>query len=277
MRKSVITMLLIVMVVIPATAALVTTAGADGTATTAVAARDTFRGILGGGIVPGAAGSFGGVRREINWDAVPDAFSAPNSLPANFFNSNSPRGAVFATPGSAVQVSANAGAAPVEFETIDPSYSGTFGVFTPQKLFTPIGSNVVDVVFFAAGTSTPASVSGFGAIFTDVDLTNTTSIEYFDLNNNSLGVFFVPSAPGDGLFSFLGVSGDAGEKIGRVRITNGNVALGAGVLDQNGATNDLVVMDDFLYSEPSAVPEPTTLMLSGLGIALLGVLRERPR
>ena len=66
--------------------------------------------------VAGPNGLFGGVRREINWDAVPDAFSAPNNLPANFFNVNSPRGAVFSTGGTGFQLSANAGVAPIEFE-----------------------------------------------------------------------------------------------------------------------------------------------------------------
>src|SRR5205823_9979329 len=89
-------------------------------------ARDQFRVDLGGGTTAGANGSFGGLRREINWDGVPAAFSAPNNLPANFFNSNSPRGAVFSTPGTGFQVSANAGVVPVEFGNVDPSYPSTF-------------------------------------------------------------------------------------------------------------------------------------------------------
>ena len=52
----------------------------------ATTARDSFRTALGGGAIAGANGSFGGVRREINWDGVPDASATPNDLPADFFN-----------------------------------------------------------------------------------------------------------------------------------------------------------------------------------------------
>src|SRR5436190_1760005 len=84
--------------------------GPDAGSITAV--RDAFRVAIGGGTVAGANGLFGGVRREINWDAVPETFSDPNLLPANFFNVNSPRGVVFSTSGTGFEVSANAGAIP---------------------------------------------------------------------------------------------------------------------------------------------------------------------
>ena len=107
----------------------------------ATAARDAFRLDLGGGLAAGPAGLFSdptGARREINWDAVPDARSAPNDLPLDFFNVNSPRGAVFATPGTGVQVSANAvnpTATPIEFGNLDASYPATFATFSPERLF----------------------------------------------------------------------------------------------------------------------------------------------
>jgi hypothetical protein len=238
-----------------------------GTAGT-TSARDAFRTILGGGTVAGANGSFGGVRREINWDGVPDANSAPNNLPANFFNTTSPRGAVFVTPGTAVQVSSTAAVGNVEFNNINPTYSLLFSAFSPERLFTAIGSNIVDVNFFVPGTNTPGLTRGFGAVFSDVDLAAVTSIEYFDAANVSLGRFFVPNDQGNETLSFLGVDFGA-PVVSRVRITAGNAALGAAVNETVLA--DLVTMDDFIYAEPTAVPEAGTLGLLALGAAgLLG-------
>ena len=101
-------------------------AGADAAAI--MPTRDAFRVAIGGGTVAGADGSFGGLRREINWDGVPDAVSDPNLLPATFFNVNSPRGAVFSTPGTGFLVGANAGqAAPILF-----GFSTTFRRSVPS-------------------------------------------------------------------------------------------------------------------------------------------------
>jgi len=237
--------------------------------------RDDFRTAIGGGTVAGANGSFGGVRREINWDGVPTAQSAPNLLPGNFFNVNSPRGVVFSTPGTGVEVSANAADGPIDFGNIDPTYTALFAPFTAQKLFTSIGSNITDVAFFVPGTDTPAVTSAFGAIFSDVDLAG-TSLEFFDIFNNSLGLFGVPFLAGNETFSFLGVKFDS-PVVSRVRITSGNTALGAGVTETGG--RDLVVMDDFLYAEPAAVvPEPSSLLLISTGVfALAHKLRRRKK
>lgn len=222
--------------------------GAGPNAASVTAIRDAFRADLGGGITGAANGSFGGLRREINWDGVPDAFASPNSFPPNFFNANSPRGVVFSTPGTGFQVSANAGVAPVEFGNINPPYQLLFQPFSAQRLFTAIGSNITDVTFFIPGTTTPALTRGFGAIFSDVDLPNITSIQYFDRNNVSLGTFGVPPFFGDETFSFLGVFYPT-PIIARARITSGNRLLGP-VSIESFPLNDLVVMDDFIYGEP---------------------------
>jgi hypothetical protein len=260
----------------PVWATPIITSASGPTAAAITPARDRFRLDLGGGTVAGANGLFGGVRREINWDGVPDVFSAPNDLPADFFNTVSPRGVIFSTPGTGFQVSANAGVAPIAFGNIDPSYSSTFAAFSPQRLFTARGSNIVDVNFFVPGTSTPAIVRGFGSVFSDVSLSDTTSIEYFDPADNPLGTFFAPATSGTQTFSFLGVSFDAGEEVARVRITNGTTALETGIA--NGGPVNLVVMDDFLYSEPTRIPEPAALLLVASGLAgLAGCAAWRSR
>lgn len=247
----------------------------SGTGAAAITARDAFRTDLGGGTIAGANGSFGGERREINWDGVPDAFAAPNLLPADFFNVTSPRGVVFSTPGTGFEVSANAGGiAPVQFGDLNPLYPTMFEPFSAQRLFTAVGSNILDVNFFLAGTTTAALTRGFGVMFSDVDLANTTSITLFDAANTALGTFFASNLPGSETFSFLGIS-FADPRIARARITAGNAALGPGVFETS--TSDLVVMDDFLFGETrSAIPEPATwtMLIAGFGLAG-AVLRRR--
>jgi len=120
-----------------------------------------------------------------------------------------------------------------------------------------------------------ALTRGFGSVFTDVDLANTTTLQFFDPTNVSLGTFNVPNFAGSGTLSFLGI--DFGSSVvSRVRITSGNAALGP---NETGNL-DLVVMDDFIYGEPvaaTATPEPGTLALFGSGLAGLMLLRHRRR
>lgn len=256
--------------------------GGDATTASVTPIRDTFRLDIGGGTTAGANGSFGGLRREINWDGVPAGSSAPNTLPANFFNTTSPRGAVFSTLGTGFEVSGastDVGAgqpAAANFGNINAVYTSTFGVFSAQRLFTALGSITTDVNFFLPGTATAATVAGFGAVFTDVDTAGSTTIQYFNQVNASLGTFTVPvGTVASQSLSFLGVSFNAGEQISRVRITSGNTALGAGVNDNPGGGVDLVVMDDFIYSEPT--PEPSSVLLCAVGLTSLLSARKRNR
>jgi hypothetical protein len=211
---------------------------------------DDFRALL-GVLNPNVPGSFPSGRREINWDGVPDAFSAPNNLPANFFNANSPRGAVFFTRGTGFQVSAdsdNPTNTPVRFGNIHPVFPLLFSTFSPQRLFTALDSNVLETLFFVPGSSTGATVGGFGSVFTDVNRADSTKIEYFDAGGRLLlSRNVLPGTTPRGSLSFLGVAFDAGERVFMVRITSGNRIL-------KTPARDVVVMDDFIYAEPQALP-----------------------
>jgi hypothetical protein len=209
---------------------------------------DAFRNFLGPN--NGVGGSFPDGRREINWDGVPDQFAAPNLLPANFFNANSPRGAVFFTPGTGFQVSAdsdNPTGTPVRFGNIHPVLPDLFSTFSPERLFSALDSNITEVLFFVPGTPTPATVDGFGAVFTDVNDDNSTKIDYFDVNGELLcSQNVLPGPTNRGSLSFLGVAFDTPE-VFQVRITSGNRIL-------RTPARDVVVMDDFIYGEPQALP-----------------------
>ena len=217
-----------------------------------------FQTDLGGPDNGDTPGSQGSGARQINWDNVPDANATPNLLPGDFFNSTFTRGLQLHTAGDGFQVSGSAlSQQGLRFDNLNDTYDMAFGTLSPERLFTPVGDNVVDVTFFVPGSNAPATVSGFGAVFTDVD-TPLSHIEYFDVAGEQLLSRSVLSTPGDGSLSFLGVK-FVGGPIARVRITAGDGALLAtGSPDDitQGGANDLVVLDDFIYGEPIPLPAP---------------------
>ena len=205
------------------------------------AAVDQFRADLGpnNGVI---AGSQPGGRREINWDGG-GAAAAP-TFDGTVLTRFVARGARMVTLGTGFETS---GAPSAEFDDINPSYSAQFAPFSPPRLFIATGTNVLDVLFNVPGNGTiPAGVTGFGAVFTDVDSATSTRLQFFAPDGALLFERFVPAAAGDETQSFLGVSFDAGEIVGSVRIVSGNAALGP----DESAVRDLVAMDDFIYGEP---------------------------
>jgi hypothetical protein len=212
------------------------------------------------------AGPLASGRREINWDGGGPPVIAGTAPVTPFTTFQNTRGATFTTPGTGLTQAAATGGA-LSLDLINPTYASLFAPFSPNRLFAPIGSNVTEGFFSVPGTNGTASagVRGFGAVFSDVDLPGTT-IQYFDVNGNSLGVFAVPTFTGNQTFSFFGITRDSSETlIGSVRIVTGTNALGP----NESSTVDLVVMDDFLYGEPQRVPHPSSVQL--LGVALLAV------
>ena len=212
-----------------------------------------FRDLLGSpNVIPGPTGGFTSGRREINWDGVPAMFTNNNSFPADFFGSFDPnlpagrkRGLVYGTPGIGFSVSDN------DFSFINLKYDDQFNAFSPKRTFIAAGSNITDNFFKVPGTNIDASVQGFGVVFSGVNNASSTSMEFYN-GDRLLGSFKVPNVGNNnpGGFSFLGVY-FPNEKVTRVRIYSGSAALSSTQDDlTDGGGEDLVVMDDFIYSEP---------------------------
>jgi Thrombospondin type 3 repeat len=196
----------------------------------------------------GVGGTFETGRREINWDGVLSQFASPAAFPGDFFNVSAPRGLVVTTPGSGFRVSRTAAQGQVRFGDIEPSYADSFQTFSPQRLISPVGSTITDVEFFVPGKSERLGVKGFGAIFSDVDVTASSKIQWFDAAGNLLLERDVPATAISGGLSFLGATFDGAASVARVRITSGSKPIAAGAVDGGGG--DVVVLDDFIYGEP---------------------------
>jgi PEP-CTERM motif-containing protein len=231
---------------------------------------DAFRTALGSPNNANQAGPLASGRREINWDGGGAAATA--NAPASFAGFQNTRGALFTTDGTGFLQA-------VLTNTLtdlgNATYATTFSTFSPARVFTPVASNVTDATFFVPGSLTPAGVSAFGAVFTDVDLFGPTMIELFGLGDVPLfSKSVLAGTTPNGSLSFLGARFDSG-LITRVRITTGNTPLGPN--DDPAGGVEVVAMDDFLYSEPQAVPEPSSLALLALGAVCAGVARRRKK
>ena len=209
---------------------------------------DAFRTLLGDPSNGGTAEEQPTGRREISWDgAGANPFNNKNDFPAAFFNTNVKSGAVFTTPGSGFRNDS------LRFGEVNAGYAAEFAAFSPTKIFSPIGSNVMDVLFQVAGRPTPARVTGFGAVFSDVDIDGATTIEYFDANGTRLATVAAPRRSDAAGSSFVGVK-FADAVVARVRITLGTGILGANAADVSaGGAADLVVADNFIYGEPKRI------------------------
>ena len=212
---------------------------------------DDFRDALGEFNAP-EPGSVCDGRRQIDWDAAPDGVSAPNEFPGDFFNADffpRARGLVFSTPGDGFQLSASQDSGVgIEFANIDPSFDELFAVFSPERLFTPIGSTVTIADFKVPGADIGATSTGIGIVFTDVDTDDGASIELHDVHGDSLGVWYAPAGPIENeSLSFIGVVYDE-PIVASVTIVSGNATLELGKVEEGDV--DLVAMDDFIFGEP---------------------------
>ena len=220
---------------------------------------DGFRAALGAPNNGNAPGPLANGRREINWDGGGvDTTTAPVT-PFNVFLNT--RGAQFTTPGVGLSQAPPSGGPQGGLAVLfnNPTYASGFSTFSPLRLFTPVGSNITDGAFFIPGSngSVPATVRGFGAVFTDVDQPDGSGpglkrgnrgssvlVEFFGVDGQLLFSGFAPASPGDGGLSFLGIT-FTDPRIASVRIIVGDVPG-----PDDDQQHDIVMMDDFIYGEP---------------------------
>ncbi len=227
------------------------------------AAVSLFRLDLGGQLNPNTMQTFTTGRREINWDDIPEQSAYPNSIPGHYYNTVSPAGVIFSTPlnnwnlnTGNFMVSTGLNPGPTRFENIDPSYDDALRLYSGERIASvrPYpgieAPSIINVHFFIPGTDTPATVRGFGIVFTDVDSAENATVRFFGVDGRVLTGIQSPLPANNGL-SFIGVSYNAGERIARVEIKCGKDPLRLGNVDgQNGI--DVVAMDDIIYGEPHA-------------------------
>lgn len=253
---------------------------------------DAFRDALGPLNPPAPVAGDPGGRREINWDAAPDAVSDPNAFPGDFFNADvapRARGIEFiplagAGNGGAdgFQLSSTAASG----EPVNFGRGSGFRTFSPERLFAPTGGTTFGLGFFLPEDQTsPGASRGLGIVFSDNDFDSIVPglsnafVSLFDINGGLLFEGFAETTLNRGL-SFLGVLFD--EPV----ISAAIITAGINPLDQPGGDNeltDLVAMDDFIFGEPvtsaiaptTPVPLPAPALLLSAALGGLALLRRR--
>ena len=180
---------------------------------------------------------------------MPDSLLG-QSLPDDFFNPVGTDPALAARQrGIVYEPTGNFMVSKVNFAEINSQAAGQFSAFSGSKTFANVNGNLWSIIPEVPGKAVAATVKGFGIVFSDVDVENSTFIEYFD-EQKSLGKFFVKTHDNSSGHSFLGVY-FKNQKVTRVRVGHDGI-LGDGGKDitQQAGAHDLIVLDDFLYDEP---------------------------
>ena len=238
-----------------------------------------FRETLGGENNNNLFGPLARGHRIINWDAA----MVPFDMPGDFFNTEVTRGAVFRTKTGEFRVSN-----PVDEDIVDDRFDSIVGKriarmfvrFSLFRLFTPLNSNKMTMTFRIPakdGLGDRATSSGFGAVFTDVDLKKLTSLSFFDKKGCFIAKVFVPPRSKGLSFAGIVVIGKRHKPIAvidKVKFSLGDIAIaklarkskhshfghfghfGHSVYSSRFGKfgkkkfADVVVMDDFIYGEP---------------------------
>ena len=176
------------------------------------------------------------------------------------------------------------------FASVNPGSAGQFTPFSPNNTFVMFDPNdgvfedrLIEQTFVVPGTNTSAVTSGFGAIFTDVELAGTSSIEYLGSSGNSLGKFDVPVGA-NGEIQFLGVLFDKPviKEVVLTVGTNATFSFDGSSVKSFGSESlaegiDLAATDDFLFATPTPVPIPAAFWLLGSAAIGLCMLPKRQK
>lgn len=237
---------------------------------------DNFRNALGpnNGNAPVNGDPLG--RRQINWDALPDALSDPTLFPGDFFNGDSApraRGIEFTPTGTTTGFlvsSTEASGVPVAF-----GFDQFLPRFSDERLFTSIGGSSFDINFFdPSDQTTQATVRGFGAVFSGLDFADTVQMQFLNLADELIGSIN-PLGTSEFDLNFAGAIFDSAE-IATVRILGGNRFLESNG-SFGGGSGDGFAFDDFIFGEPIAVEVSEPPAFSLLPLCLLGALVARKR
>jgi hypothetical protein len=188
-------------------------------------------------------------RREISWEAVPDDM-LDKTLPAQFFNQTGTEANPALQKGITYEPTFDFRVSKTQFASLDPEAAEQFKAFSGSAVFARVGDQPQPwpISFQVAGVAEAAAVRGFGMVVSDVDVTGSVKIEYFN-GSSLIGSVDVPARTGDSPFSFTGLL-FKDPVITSIRVTHQGL-LKAGEKDiSQGGTHDLVVMDDFIYAEP---------------------------
>jgi hypothetical protein len=171
------------------------------------------------------------------------------------------------------------------FKSVNPNVNAAnpalFPAFSPNNIFAMYNDNTIDFHFVLAGqantTPVPATASGFGCIFRNVELSNTTSIQFFH-DQQCLGKFFAPVGT-QGEAEFLGVL------FSRPIVTSITITLGTaelfgfsggnptpGGVDDPAHGQNLVATDDFVYAEPMPIRASQVALSPAVGASFNGVV-----
>ena len=147
------------------------------------------------------------------------------------------------------------------YADVNPSVASParFPAFSPANVFAPFNGNATEVDFVtpsSAGPPIPQAVRGFGAVFLNNRVSNSSAIAFYD-GSVLLATEFVPASATAGTAEFLGALFTL-PVVTKVVITTGSdsifkfdgTTVTAGVNDNPPATN-LVAMDDVAFSEPA--------------------------